>query len=230
MPFHYAILSMCHSTNVSFHRCAIPPMFHSSYVPFPFFHSAILSFCHSAIPPKCHSAILQFCYSTNLPLLQYTYIHTQFQHSPMSGDAWEYLILLRRSLLAEVEPRNNEDGDFDGNLKNSLSTYWGMFTSGLTEQRVQCMLRKRVTKQHNTFDDLILNFEQSHHVDNHKNNRCTLGEMLTYYSKNQDDILDYECVNCNQRMQECNDITYVVIPRSNALFYAAIDTTETQEH
>jgi hypothetical protein len=54
----------------------------------------------------------------------------------MSGDAWEYLILLRRSLLAKVEPQNNEDGDFDGNLKNSLSPYWGMFTSGLTEQRV----------------------------------------------------------------------------------------------
>jgi len=119
----------------------------------------------------------------------------------MSGNAWEYLILLRCSLLAEVEPQNNEDGDFNGNLKNSLSTYWGMFTSGLTEQRVQCTLCKGVTEQHNTFDDLILNFEQSHHVDNHKNNRCTLGEMLTYYSKNQDDILDYECVNCNQRTQ-----------------------------
>ncbi len=76
-----------------------------------------------------------------------------------------------------------------------------MFTSGLTEQRVQCTLCKRVTEQHDTFDDLILNFEQSHHVDNHKNNRCTFGEMLTYYSKNHDDILDYKCVNCNQRMQ-----------------------------
>jgi hypothetical protein len=133
-----------------------------------------------------------------LPLLQYTYIHTQFQHSPMSGNAWKYLILLRRSLLAEVKPQNNEDGDLDGNLKNSLSTYWG-FTSGLTEQRVQYTLCKGVTEQHNTFDDLILNFEQSHHVDNHKNNRCTLGEMLMYYSKNHDDILDYKCVNCNQR-------------------------------
>ncbi len=89
--------------------------------------------------------------------------------------------------------------DFNGDLKKSLSTYWGMFTSGLTEQRVQCTLCKGVTEQHNTFNDLILNFEQSHHVYNHKNNRCTLGEMLTYYSKNQDDILDYECVNCNQR-------------------------------
>ncbi len=201
MPFHYAIPSMCHSTDVPFPQCAIPPMCHSSYVPFPFRHSAIPPFCHSAIPPKCHSAILPFCHSTNLPLLQFTYIHTQFQHSPMTGDAWEYLILLRRSLLAEVEPRNNEDGDFDGNLKNSLSTYWGMFTSGLTEQKVQCTLCKGVTEQHNTFDDLILNFEQSHHVNNHKNNRCTLGEMLTYYSKNHDDILDYECVNCNQRTQ-----------------------------
>jgi uncharacterized UBP type Zn finger protein len=76
-----------------------------------------------------------------------------------------------------------------------------MFTSGLTEQRIQCTLCKEVTEQHNTFDDLILNFEQSHHVDKHKNNRCTLGEMLTYYSKNHDDILDYECLNCNQRMQ-----------------------------
>jgi hypothetical protein len=45
----------------------------------------------------------------------------------MSGNAWKYLILLRRSLLAEVEPQNNEDGVFDGNLKKSLSTYWGMF-------------------------------------------------------------------------------------------------------
>jgi hypothetical protein len=71
----------------------------------------------------------------------------------MSGDAWEYLILLRRSLLAEVEPRNNEDGDFDGDLKKSLSLYWGMFTSGLTEQRVQCTLCEGVTEQHNTFDD-----------------------------------------------------------------------------
>jgi hypothetical protein len=175
------------------------PMCHSSYVPFPFCHSAILPFCHSAIPPKCHSAILPFCHSTNLPLLQYTYIHTQCQHSPMSGDAWEYLILLRRSLLAEVKLRNNEYGDFDGDLKNSLSMYWGMFTSGLTEQRVQCTLCKGVTEEHNIFDDLILNFEQSHHVNNHKNNRCTLGEMLTYHSKNQDDILDYKCVNCYQR-------------------------------
>ncbi len=98
----------------------------------------------------------------------------------MSGNAWEYLILLRPSLLAEVEPQNNEDGDFDGNLKNSLSTYWGMFTSGSTEQRVQCTLCKGVTEQHNNFDDLILNFEQSHHDDNHKNNRHTLGEMLMY--------------------------------------------------
>jgi hypothetical protein len=64
----------------------------------------------------------------------------------MSGDAWEYLILLRSSLLAEVEPGNNQDGDFDGNLKNSLSTYWGMFTSDLTEQRVQCTLCKGVTE------------------------------------------------------------------------------------
>jgi hypothetical protein len=54
----------------------------------------------------------------------------------MSDNAWEYLILLRRSLLAEVELQNNEDGDFNGNLKSSLSTYWGMFTSGLTEQSV----------------------------------------------------------------------------------------------
>ncbi len=136
MPFHYAIPSMCHSTDVPFHQCAIPPMCHSSYLPFPFRHSAIPPFCHSAILPKCHSAIPPFCHSTNFPLLQYTYIHTRCQHSPMSGNAWEYLILLGRSLLAEVEPRNNGDGDFDSNLKNSLSTYWGMFTSGLTEQRV----------------------------------------------------------------------------------------------
>jgi hypothetical protein len=98
-------------------------MCHSAYVPFPLRHSAIPPFCHSAIPPKCRSAILPFCHSTNLPLLQYTYIHTQFQHPPMSGNAWEYLILLRCSLLAEVELQNNEDGDFEGDLKNSLSTY-----------------------------------------------------------------------------------------------------------
>ncbi len=79
----------------------------------------------------------------------------------MSGDAWEYLILLKPTLLAEVEPQNNEDGDFDGDLKNSLSTYWGMFTSGLTEQRVQCTLCKGVTVQHNTFDVLILNRTES---------------------------------------------------------------------
>jgi hypothetical protein len=176
-------------------------MCHSSYVPFPFRHSAILPFFQSAIPPKCYSTVLPFCHSTNLPLFQYTYIHMQCQHSPMSGDAWEYLILLRRSLLVEVEPPNNEDGDFDSNLNNSLSMYGAMFTSGLTEQRVQCTLCKGVTEQNNTFDDLILNFEQSHHVNNHKNNRCTLGEMLAYYSKNQDDIIDYECLNCNQRMQ-----------------------------
>jgi hypothetical protein len=97
----------------------------------------------------------------------------------MSGNAWEYLILLRRSLLAEVEPQNDEDRDFDGDLKNSLSTVWGMFTSGLTEQTVQCTLCKGVTEQHNTCDDRILNFEQSDHVNNHKNNRCALGEMLT---------------------------------------------------
>jgi hypothetical protein len=83
----------------------------------------------------------------------------QCQHSPMSGNAWEYLILLRCSLLVEVEPQNNEDEDFDNNLKKFLSMYWGMFTSGLTEQRVQCTLCNGVTEQHNTFDDLILNFE-----------------------------------------------------------------------
>jgi hypothetical protein len=143
MPFNqYAIPPMYHSTDVPFYLCAIPPMCNS--------HSTILPFCHSAIPPKCHSAILPFCHSTNLPLLHYTYIHTQFEHSPMSGDAWEYLILLSRSLLAEVELQNNEDRDFDGNLKNSLSMYWGMFISGLTEQRVQCMIYKGVTEHHNS--------------------------------------------------------------------------------
>jgi hypothetical protein len=43
----------------------------------------------------------------------------------MSGNAWEYFILLRRSLLAEVEPRNNEDGDFDSDLKNFIEYVLG---------------------------------------------------------------------------------------------------------
>jgi hypothetical protein len=196
MPFHQcAIPPMCHSTDVPFHLCAIPFMCHSHSAILPFRHSAILPFLQNAIPPFRHSAIPPIRHYSNI------YIHTQFQHSPMSGDAWEYLILLKCSLLDEVEQQNNEDGDYDGVLKNSLSTYWGMFTSGSTEQRFQCTLCKGVTVQHYTFNDLILNFEQSHHVNNHKNNRCTLGEMLTNYSKNQDDILDYECVNCNQRTQ-----------------------------
>jgi hypothetical protein len=102
---------MWHSTDVPFHLRAIPPMSHSLSAILPFRHSAILPFLQNAIPLFCHSAILPFCHSTNLPLLQYTYIHMQCQHSPMPGNAWEYLILLRHSLLAEVELRNNEDGD-----------------------------------------------------------------------------------------------------------------------
>jgi hypothetical protein len=67
------------------------------------------------------------------------------------------------------------------------------------------MLCKEVIEQHNTFDDLISNFEQSHHVNNHKNNRCTLGEMLMYYIKNQDDILDYKVRKLQS--EDANNVT-----------------------
>ncbi len=218
-----------------FHRCAIPPMCHSTYVPFLLCAIPFPKFCHSAILPFCHSSKMPFRHSAIL-------LFHQFAITPI------YLHLYTISTLTNVRqcmgilnsPKTLTAGrsgavkqwrwGFLWRSEKFLEYVLGHVHLWFNRAKSSGTLCKGVTEQHNTFDDLILNFEQSHHVDNHKNNRCTLGEMLTYYSKNQDDILDYECINCNQRMQRHNNIAYVVIPRTYASFYAAIDMTETQEH
>jgi hypothetical protein len=56
----------------------------------------------------------------------------------MKGDAAEYIHLLKRSLLAEVKVRCSKDEDYDHDLIKSITKYWDMFDSGLTEERIQC--------------------------------------------------------------------------------------------
>ena len=162
-----------------FHRCAIP-------LQMPF-HRFAFPANQSAIPPIFHS-------SKNFTL-------TLLQQSPMKGDAGEYIHLLKCSLLAEVKAQCGKDEDYNNDLIKSITKFWDMFNSGLTEESIQCSVCKNVTKQQIPFEELILYFDKSHHDDNKKHNSCTLGELFTSYFTTNDDNLERECHTCNERTQ-----------------------------
>jgi hypothetical protein len=117
----------------------------------------------------------------------------------MKGNAAEYIHLLKRSLLAEVKVQCSKDEDYDHDLIKSITKYWDMFDSGLTEERIRCSVYKNVTKKQIPFEELILYFDKSHHADNKKNNSCTLGELFATYFTTDDDNLEHECHTCNKR-------------------------------
>jgi hypothetical protein len=140
----------------------------------------------------------------------------------MKGDAGEYIHLLKRSLLAEVNAQCGEDEDYDNDLIKSITKYWDMFNSGLTEKSIQCSVCKNVTKQ-----QFLL-----------RNSFCILTRVTMMITKSIIAALLVSCsrlilqpmmttlsVNAIHAMRgrdQQYEIAYVAIQRSYVLFYVAI--------
>jgi hypothetical protein len=101
------------------------------------FHRFAFPANQSAIPPIFHS-------SKN-------FTFTLFQQSSMKGDAGGYIHLLRRSLLVEVKTQCGKDEDYDNNLIKSITKYWDMFNSGLTEESIQCSVCQKCNQTTDSF-------------------------------------------------------------------------------
>ncbi len=56
----------------------------------------------------------------------------------ITGDAWEYMKLLKDSLLAEVEHQVEANDDYRSRLKEAMTCYWDMFSHGSTDYITRC--------------------------------------------------------------------------------------------
>jgi hypothetical protein len=48
----------------------------------------------------------------------------------ITDDAWEYMKLLQQSLLAEVEQQLEDNDNYHYQFKNTITSYWDMFSHG----------------------------------------------------------------------------------------------------
>lgn len=145
-----------------------------------------------ASPPKIYHSTVSTCTHNEL---NNDFIKTYTLYTPNSGDAGEYIIRLRGSLISELEQENG----YDSSLHDSMKEYWNIFNSGLEDQMITCTVCKKVSKHEVPFEELLLPFDIKHHGSNNKSDTCTLGELVRNYCYNQDEITDYECMNCNGR-------------------------------
>ena len=109
--------------------------------------------------------------------------------------------LLQQSLLAEVEQQLEDNDNYPYQFKNAITSYWDMFSHGLTIHSVFCNVCGTEFEKENPFAELILYFDDSHHTDNKKGNACTLGELLENYNRREDVIYDYDCNVCKMKTQ-----------------------------
>ncbi len=119
----------------------------------------------------------------------------------ITDDAWEYMKLLKQSLLAEVEQQFEEHDDYHYHFKNAITSYWDMFSHGLTNYSVHCHECGTLSERENLFAKFILYFDNSHHTNNNKRNVCTLGGLLENYNTREDVIDDYDCNICKVKTQ-----------------------------
>ncbi len=71
---------------------------------------------------------------------------------------------LKDSLLDEVRVQSCNNNDDDDDLKTSITNYFDMFNSGLVEKSIQCSTCNEITKEQSSFEELLLYFDQIHHM------------------------------------------------------------------
>jgi hypothetical protein len=91
--------------------------------------------------------------------------------------------LLQQSLLVEVEQQFEDNNNYHYQFKNAITSYWDMFSHGLTNHSVFCHVCGKKFEKENPFAELIFYFDEIHHTNNKKGNVCTLGELLENYNR-----------------------------------------------
>jgi hypothetical protein len=103
-----------------------------------------------------------------------------------SEDAHEYMMYLRESQLKELQPKQEDPSvtafgqPYDKHLHQSIQSFWNLFTSGMMKQTVICQQCNNVTTQIESFNELMLKFQSSHHSEQGKT--CTLNYLLEHNS------------------------------------------------
>jgi ubiquitin C-terminal hydrolase len=100
-----------------------------------------------------------------------------------------------------VEQQFEDNDNYHYQFKNAITSYWDMFSHGLTNHSVFCRVCGNKFEKENPFSKLILYFDEIHHTNNKKGNVCTLGELLENYNRREDVIDDYDCDVCKMKTQ-----------------------------
>jgi ubiquitin C-terminal hydrolase len=112
-------------------------------------------------------------------------------------DAHEYLGALERSLLDELEQKEDgsSDTDYDEQLYTKMKTFWQLFSGGGTTYTITCTSCTMTSPTVDPFDALLLYFPERHHVSDQD---CTLEDLLAYHCETGI-VEEYECEICNKR-------------------------------
>jgi ubiquitin C-terminal hydrolase len=121
-----------------------------------------------------------------------------------SEDAHEYLVILRQSLLEELEPRDVDsnrtafDQPYNRELHESMKTFWDLFSSGVTTQMITCSQCNNERSREQEFSEFLLWFPGS--TEGNENQPYSLADL---YQHNTEGVFgDYLCPSCNHRTRE----------------------------
>ena len=96
------------------------------------------------------------------------------------GDAHEFWMLLKDTMLQEITAQRIEGDDREHNMLETITTFLNLFKSGFTKKTMKCSVCHETTAERETaFQELLLKFDPHHHENNDRNNSSTLGEMLS---------------------------------------------------
>ena len=133
-----------------------------------------------------------------MPLVKNSCPRLQCQQSPMKADAQEFMIRFKAALVEEIKAQRCDDNDDDRLLTSNIKNYFKMF-DGLLEKSIRCSVCKGITKEQTSFEELLLHFDQKHHDENRKQNKCDLGSLLKDFYSSFNSNSERECEACQQK-------------------------------
>ncbi len=131
----------------------------------------------------------------------------------MIGDAMEFMKCIKQSLLEEVTPHRSDDEDNKNDYITSITNFLRMFDSGVVEKSIRCCVCEQIVISMESFEELLLTFDEIHHDKKGTRQSCSLGDMLDFYSRDYNTIVERECQACKQRRKMTQQNRIVTYPQ-----------------
>ena len=120
---------------------------------------------------------------------------------------------VKESLQEEVTAHRSNNKDNENIYITFVTNFLHMFNYGVVENSLQCNECRKIFTSTENFEVLNLGFDETHNNKDKGRHRCSLGEMLEFYSRDNDSIVERECQACKQTRNMTQQNRIVTYPQ-----------------